>query len=186
MIIRKLRRERAWTQEQLALILGLNVRTVQRLENGASPSFETAQALASAFGGDARLFLAPEPAPELQSVPGLRSAPQLGSASPPGGGALERFGRMSDALYATAFLLVGGGVASILILVLLIAGPSSPAMTAALFGSAVSIAIGVGPTLRRVRVLDLPLRSVSPRSARRQDRSLGGVGEADIREKLTA
>lgn len=58
MLIRTMRRERGWTQEQLALILGINVRTVQRLERGGVPSLETAQGLASAFGRDARLFLA--------------------------------------------------------------------------------------------------------------------------------
>ncbi|CAM4169684.1 XRE family transcriptional regulator [Vibrio agarivorans] len=34
MIIRKLRLKRGWTQEQLAELSGLSIRTVQRIERG--------------------------------------------------------------------------------------------------------------------------------------------------------
>ena len=43
------REMRQWSQEQLAEISGLNVRTVQRVEQGLSASLDTRRALASAF-----------------------------------------------------------------------------------------------------------------------------------------
>ena len=49
MLIRKLRLQRGWTQDQLAEMAGLSVRTIQRLERGDAPSLETAKALASVF-----------------------------------------------------------------------------------------------------------------------------------------
>ncbi|WP_312709402.1 helix-turn-helix transcriptional regulator [Stenotrophomonas sp.] len=47
--IRQFRQMRHWSQEQLAEISGLNVRTVQRVEQGDSASFDTRRALARAF-----------------------------------------------------------------------------------------------------------------------------------------
>lgn len=47
--VRQFRELRHWTQEQLAEISGLNVRTVQRVEQGDSASFDTRRALARAF-----------------------------------------------------------------------------------------------------------------------------------------
>jgi transcriptional regulator with XRE-family HTH domain len=47
--IRQFRELRHWSQEQLAEISGLNVRTVQRVEQGDSASFDTRRALARAF-----------------------------------------------------------------------------------------------------------------------------------------
>jgi len=47
--IRQFRQLRHWSQEQLAEISGLNVRTVQRVEQGDSASFDTRRALARAF-----------------------------------------------------------------------------------------------------------------------------------------
>jgi transcriptional regulator with XRE-family HTH domain len=49
MIVRKLRLKRGWSQEQLAHISGLNVRTIQRIERGQAPSLESKKSLASAF-----------------------------------------------------------------------------------------------------------------------------------------
>ncbi|MBU0480645.1 MAG: 2TM domain-containing protein [Proteobacteria bacterium] len=49
MIIRKLRLEKGWSQEQLAEICDLSVRTIQRIESGQTPSLETLKALASVF-----------------------------------------------------------------------------------------------------------------------------------------
>ncbi|MCE0490882.1 helix-turn-helix domain-containing protein [Pantoea sp. Mb-10] len=46
---RSLRLSRAWSQEQLAELSGLSVRTVQRIENGDKPSLETLNALAAVF-----------------------------------------------------------------------------------------------------------------------------------------
>ncbi|MEG3191605.1 helix-turn-helix domain-containing protein [Lysobacter sp. D1-1-M9] len=47
--IRQFRELRHWSQEQLAEIAGLNVRTVQRVEQGDSASFDTRRAMARAF-----------------------------------------------------------------------------------------------------------------------------------------
>ena len=47
MIVRKLRLQRGWSQSQLAEMLGVATRTVQRLEQGQRPSLETAKALAA-------------------------------------------------------------------------------------------------------------------------------------------
>ncbi len=49
MIVRKLRLQKGWSQEQLAHISGLNVRTIQRIERGQSPSLESKKSLAAAF-----------------------------------------------------------------------------------------------------------------------------------------
>ncbi len=47
--VRLLRETRQWSQEQLAEISGLNVRTIQRIEQGQAASLVTRRALASAF-----------------------------------------------------------------------------------------------------------------------------------------
>jgi transcriptional regulator with XRE-family HTH domain len=49
MLIQKLRLQRGWSQEQLAEISGLSVRTIQRLERGQTASVESLKALAAAF-----------------------------------------------------------------------------------------------------------------------------------------
>jgi len=49
MIVRKLRLQRGWSQEQLAHISDLNVRTIQRIERGQTPSLESKKSLATAF-----------------------------------------------------------------------------------------------------------------------------------------
>ena len=48
--IKELREKNAWTQEHLAKVANLSVRTVQRVERGDGPSVETLAAIASAFG----------------------------------------------------------------------------------------------------------------------------------------
>ncbi|MDO3383308.1 helix-turn-helix domain-containing protein [Gilvimarinus algae] len=52
MIVKKLRLERNWSQEQLAELCGLNVRTIQRVESGNKASIETLNSLASVFEVD--------------------------------------------------------------------------------------------------------------------------------------
>ena len=52
MIVRKLRLDKGWSQEQLAEISGLSVRTIQRIERGQKPSLESLKALAAAFETD--------------------------------------------------------------------------------------------------------------------------------------
>ncbi|EMM6517398.1 hypothetical protein AZ021_004519 [Enterobacter ludwigii] len=48
--VKTYRLQKAWSQEQLAEVTSLSVRTVQRTEKGQKPSLETLSALASAFG----------------------------------------------------------------------------------------------------------------------------------------
>ncbi|MCW2484245.1 helix-turn-helix transcriptional regulator, partial [Candidatus Symbiopectobacterium sp. NZEC135] len=48
--IKTLRLARAWSQEQLAELSSLSVRTVQRIENGERASLDTLGAIAAAFG----------------------------------------------------------------------------------------------------------------------------------------
>ena len=52
MLIRKLRIEKGWSQETLADISGLSVRTIQRIERGGNASLESLGALAAAFEVD--------------------------------------------------------------------------------------------------------------------------------------
>ncbi len=49
MIIKGLRQQRNWSQEQLAEFSGLSLRTIQRIESGNQLSFESLQALAAVF-----------------------------------------------------------------------------------------------------------------------------------------
>jgi len=52
MIVQKMRLERGWSQQQLADIAGINVRTVQRIESGQSVSLDSLKALGAAFDVD--------------------------------------------------------------------------------------------------------------------------------------
>ncbi len=52
MIVKKLRTDKNWTQEHLAQMSGLSVRTIQRVERGQSASMETLKSLASVFEVD--------------------------------------------------------------------------------------------------------------------------------------
>ncbi|WHP29422.1 helix-turn-helix domain-containing protein [Trabulsiella odontotermitis] len=47
--VKALRLKRAWSQEQLAEMTDVSVRTIQRIENGERPSLETLSALAAVF-----------------------------------------------------------------------------------------------------------------------------------------
>jgi transcriptional regulator with XRE-family HTH domain len=49
MIVRKLRLERGWSQEQLAQMSGLNIRTIQRIERGQNAGLESLKSLAAVF-----------------------------------------------------------------------------------------------------------------------------------------
>lgn len=52
MLIRKMRLDRGWSQEQLAGMAGISTRTLQRIERGAPASTETLKCLASVFETD--------------------------------------------------------------------------------------------------------------------------------------
>lgn len=50
--IKRWREERHWSQEHLAQLAGVGLRTLQRIENGQQASSETLKALANAFNVD--------------------------------------------------------------------------------------------------------------------------------------
>lgn len=47
--IKKMRLERHWSQDQLAEMSGLNIRTIQRIENGENAGLESLKSLAAVF-----------------------------------------------------------------------------------------------------------------------------------------
>lgn len=49
MSIQKMRLKRGWSQQQLADVSGLSLRTVQRIESGGVPSLESLKSLGSVF-----------------------------------------------------------------------------------------------------------------------------------------
>lgn len=49
MLVRKLRLQRGWSQEQVAEMSGLSVRTIQRIERGQSVGLESLKSLAAVF-----------------------------------------------------------------------------------------------------------------------------------------
>ncbi|ENB2089716.1 2TM domain-containing protein [Vibrio alginolyticus] len=49
MVIRRLRLKRGWSQEQLADLSGLSIRTIQRIERGQKPGLESLKCLAAVF-----------------------------------------------------------------------------------------------------------------------------------------
>jgi transcriptional regulator with XRE-family HTH domain len=49
MIVKKLRLQKCWSQEQLSQFSGLSVRTIQRIERGQQPSLESLKSLAAVF-----------------------------------------------------------------------------------------------------------------------------------------
>ncbi len=57
-LIKKLRDERAWSQEHLAAVTGLSLRTIQRVEAEGNASPETRLALAAAFAIDVAQLVA--------------------------------------------------------------------------------------------------------------------------------
>lgn len=48
-LVLRLRKEKSWSQDELAIASGLNVRTIQRIEREASASLQSKKALASAL-----------------------------------------------------------------------------------------------------------------------------------------
>ncbi|MEM9494753.1 MAG: helix-turn-helix domain-containing protein [Pseudomonadota bacterium] len=74
--LKSLREERRWSQEELAGIAGIGVRTVQRIEKGKSASRATLSSLAAAFDVDAAA-LAMEPGGDAQQRADLEAARKL-------------------------------------------------------------------------------------------------------------
>lgn len=56
-LVKKLRADKQWSQEQLAAACGLNLRTIQRLENTGNASIESVRSLAAVFAVDASSLL---------------------------------------------------------------------------------------------------------------------------------
>lgn len=92
--VRGLRERRGWSQQQLAEVAGLSVRTVQRLETAGIAAGETRMAVAAA------LDVAPED---------LLAAPVAAQAVPrPGPGPDQALKLIWTALAVLGFLLVAG------------------------------------------------------------------------------
>ena len=72
--IRGERERRAWSQEQLAEVTGVSLRTIQRVETSGSASFETSRALAAVFGLNAADLKMHAPAKTSRIVSRLRNA----------------------------------------------------------------------------------------------------------------
>ncbi|WP_207393320.1 helix-turn-helix transcriptional regulator [Duganella aceris] len=75
--VKRLRAERAWSQEQLAEIADVSLRTIQRVEAEGGASRETRMAIAAAFGINVGELNLPD-APPLQAPP---QTPALGPAT---------------------------------------------------------------------------------------------------------
>ena len=73
MLIQKLRLQRGWSQEQLAEVSGLSVRTIQRLERGQTASLESLKALGAAFEIDFSDLKEPEMNPTMSQTPSGQS-----------------------------------------------------------------------------------------------------------------
>ncbi len=72
MQIQKLRLQRGWSQQQLAELSGLSVRTIQRIENGSAASTESLKSLASVFEID---FSTLSSEPAMPDTPTPTSSP---------------------------------------------------------------------------------------------------------------
>jgi len=70
--LRELRNTRQWSQEQVAELSGLNLRTIQRLESGAKVSTESLRALAAVFEVPAESLLVGDTAPSQPALKAMR------------------------------------------------------------------------------------------------------------------
>lgn len=70
--LRELRAAHQWSQEQLAKLSGLNLRTIQRLESGAKVSTESLRALAAVFEVPAESLLVENPTPSQPALKAMR------------------------------------------------------------------------------------------------------------------
>lgn len=74
--VKRMRNDRAWSQEQLAEIANVSLRTIQRVEAEGSASRETRMAIAAAFGIDVReLAVCDEAPPQAQAHAQATPAP---------------------------------------------------------------------------------------------------------------
>lgn len=76
-VLRRLREERSWTQEHLAAVSGVSLRTVQRIEREGNASAESRLSLAAALGVDVGVLsevVEPQPSPS-SLLSGERTSP---------------------------------------------------------------------------------------------------------------
>ncbi|HET8696468.1 MAG TPA: helix-turn-helix transcriptional regulator [Gammaproteobacteria bacterium] len=110
-MIRTEREKRAWSQEHLAEVAGLGLRTIQRIESTGSAAYESARALAAVFEMDvARLRVAVVPPALTPDQPPSAPAGEPSERS----NMRRRFGllaapRWVRPLYAAATLVAIGG-----------------------------------------------------------------------------
>ncbi len=76
--LRELRAARHWSQEQLANLSGLNLRTIQRLESGARISTESLRALAAVFEVPAESLLMGAAPSKLPALDAMRAGVERG------------------------------------------------------------------------------------------------------------
>ena len=77
-LVLRLRNDRSWSQEELAIASNLNLRTIKRIEKEASASLQSKKALASAFNIDVH-DLDYEELPMLQELQGRKVSIALGT-----------------------------------------------------------------------------------------------------------
>jgi transcriptional regulator with XRE-family HTH domain len=73
-LIKQLRIERGWTQQQLAEITDLSLRTIQRVENQSVASNESVSSLAAVMELSREQILSPMENPELRRQAGRQAA----------------------------------------------------------------------------------------------------------------
>jgi transcriptional regulator with XRE-family HTH domain len=73
-IVKAMRTQMAWSQETLAELSRLTVRTVQRLEAGQPASLDTRRAVAAAFGWDLDFFDVPRTIPTEEDLAAQKAA----------------------------------------------------------------------------------------------------------------
>lgn len=76
--IKRERERRAWSQEHLAEVTGLGLRTIQRIEKTGAASYESARSLAAIFGVDVAKLRVEDARPAAQRL-GVRARPFLGA-----------------------------------------------------------------------------------------------------------
>ena len=76
--LKKLRQERQWSQDQLAKLTGLNLRTIQRLEAGSKISTESLRALASVFEVPTDSLLATNDEPSQSALNAIYTGLRMG------------------------------------------------------------------------------------------------------------
>jgi transcriptional regulator with XRE-family HTH domain len=82
MLVQKLRLQRGWSQEQLAELSGLSVRTIQRIERGLPASNETLKSLASVFEIDFSTLQATQENPMNASLNDTFTPPEQSNPIP--------------------------------------------------------------------------------------------------------